>query len=177
MTKRETVLLAGVSTRAVAAAASRAGHQVIAVEAFGDLDHPAGTQVTALPRDCGVPFSAARAALIASDADASVAAYSAGFENDPAAVARLAKGRQLWGNPPEVLIRVRNPLLFAEALLALHVDGGRRLIARLTWMIVVLCSCTCALHILRSLLWQYCRRAYSSASGPSAVIGVPAHLG
>src|ERR1700730_3397653 len=42
---------------------------------------------------------------------------------------------------------------FVVALLAICVNGGRRLIARLTWMIVVLCSCTRALlHALTPLL-------------------------
>lgn len=116
MSKRENVVLAGVSTRALAAAAIRAGHRVAAVEAFADLDHPAGTAVTALPRDLGVPFSAARAALFAKNCEAPAAAYAAGFENDPAAVAALATGRRLWGNPPAVLERVRNPLLLSRTL-------------------------------------------------------------
>jgi predicted ATP-grasp superfamily ATP-dependent carboligase len=43
-------------------------------------------------------------------------AYAANFENHPTAVARLAAGRELWGNPPAVLRRVRNPIELARAL-------------------------------------------------------------
>jgi predicted ATP-grasp superfamily ATP-dependent carboligase len=101
----------------MAAAAIRSGHRVIAIEAFGDLDHPAGTGVTALPRDHGVPFSASAAALFASQLEAPAAAYGAAFENDLSAVARLAEGRQFWGNPAAVLVQVRNPLLLSRTLL------------------------------------------------------------
>lgn len=116
MTERARVILAGVTTRAMAASAIAAGHQVSAVEAFGDLDHPAAGSVTALPRDLPVRFSAARAAQVASHLVGEAAAYAASFENDPDAVAHLAEGRQLWGNSPGVLNRVRNPLLLSRVL-------------------------------------------------------------
>lgn len=140
MTRHETVLLAGVTTRAMAAAAIRSGHRVIAVEAFGDLDHPAGSAVTALPRDHGVRFSASTAALIATRLEAPAAAYGASFENDPSAVAQLAEGRQLWGNPPEVLTQVRNPLLLSRTLLdaglaAPAVRGSAAPDTRMQWLV------------------------------------------
>jgi predicted ATP-grasp superfamily ATP-dependent carboligase len=42
--------------------------------------------------------------------------YLSAFENDSAGVRALAAGRALWGNPPEVLEWVRNPMLVAAAL-------------------------------------------------------------
>ncbi|MEO8031848.1 MAG: ATP-grasp domain-containing protein [Gemmatimonadota bacterium] len=112
------VLLAGVSTRAQAASAIRAGHSVAAVESFSDLDHPAAPNLISLEHDLRVRFSAARAAEAARSLEAPVACYAAGFENDGAAVAELARGRDLWGNPPAILARVRNPLLLRRALVA-----------------------------------------------------------
>jgi len=43
-------------------------------------------------------------------------AYLSNFENHPAAVRALAANRQLLGNPPDVLRRVRDPLELARAL-------------------------------------------------------------
>jgi predicted ATP-grasp superfamily ATP-dependent carboligase len=42
--------------------------------------------------------------------------YVGGLENHPRAVAALAAGSALWGNPPEVLRRVRDPVRLAQGL-------------------------------------------------------------
>jgi predicted ATP-grasp superfamily ATP-dependent carboligase len=63
-----------------------------------------------------VQFSAARAARLAREIDCPQVAYVANFENHPRAVAALAVGRELLGNPPAVLARVRDPLTLARAL-------------------------------------------------------------
>jgi predicted ATP-grasp superfamily ATP-dependent carboligase len=42
--------------------------------------------------------------------------YGAGLENRPQWVARLSQGRELLGNPPDVLRRVRDPRLLGTAL-------------------------------------------------------------
>jgi predicted ATP-grasp superfamily ATP-dependent carboligase len=110
------VLVAGVSTRAAAESAARAGFEVTAVDAFADLDQHASVRSLSLPRDFGVSFSAAAAARAARDVDCDAVAYLSSFENHPAAVRALAAGRTLLGNPPEVLARVRDPLLVARAL-------------------------------------------------------------
>jgi hypothetical protein len=110
------VLLLGVSTRAIADSAARAGFQVISIDAFGDLDQPVATRSLALPRDLGVPYSAAAAAHAAHDIACDAVAYVANFENHPDAVRALARGRALWGNPAAVLARVRDPLLLTRAL-------------------------------------------------------------
>jgi predicted ATP-grasp superfamily ATP-dependent carboligase len=106
------VLVAGVSTRAIADSAARAGWSVVALDAFADLDqHPS---VDA--RSVGEPFSPDRAARAAQEIACDVVAYGANFENDPAAIAVLARGRTLWGNPPDVIRRVRDPRLLSKAL-------------------------------------------------------------
>jgi predicted ATP-grasp superfamily ATP-dependent carboligase len=110
------VLIAGVSVRAAAASAARAGFSVTAIDAFGDRDQHPSVCILALPRDFGVPFSARAAARATWGVECDAVVYLSNFENHPQAVARLAEGRTLWGNPPAVLKHVRNPLIVSEAL-------------------------------------------------------------
>jgi predicted ATP-grasp superfamily ATP-dependent carboligase len=107
------VVIAGVSTRAAAASAAHAGFDVIAIDGYADRDqHPRVTAIS-LPREGGVAFTAAAAAAAAARVDAAAAVYLSNFENDSDAVARLAVHRELWGNPPDVLRRARDPFLVA----------------------------------------------------------------
>lgn len=109
------VLIAGLSTRAAAASAARAGFVVTSIDAFGDLDSHPDVRSVSLPRDFGVPFTASAAARAAAGFRADAVVYLANFENDPDAVEALASGRTLWGNAPHVLRRVRNPQQVASA--------------------------------------------------------------
>src|SRR5437773_7427696 len=106
------VVIAGVSTRAAAESAAQAAFVVTAIDAFGDLDQHASV--------CSVPlsgrFTAHAAARAARNIECDAVAYLSSFENHPSAVIALAAGRALWGNPPDVLGRVRDPLLVANAL-------------------------------------------------------------
>ena len=109
------VVVVGWSTRAMADSAARAGFDVTAVDAFADLDQHPG--VTAIPvqgntGDPPAPHALARAAC-AEDGDAVV--YSSPLENYRRSVAALARGRLLWGNPPETLRVVRDPVLVMRA--------------------------------------------------------------
>ena len=113
---RQRVLIAGVSTRAIAESAARAGYEVTALDAFGDLDLGQWAAARSLPRDFGIPFSAAAAARIAHELQCESVAYIASFENHPHAVRSLSAGRELLGNPPEVLARVRDPLELSRVL-------------------------------------------------------------
>jgi predicted ATP-grasp superfamily ATP-dependent carboligase len=106
------VLVAGVSTRAAAESAARAGFRVTAIDAFGDLDQHPLVAAHALERK----FSAHAAARAARGIECDAVAYLSSFENHPKAVATLARDRTLWGNPPAVLRRVRDPLALARAL-------------------------------------------------------------
>jgi uncharacterized protein len=140
--RRRHVLLAGVSTRALAESAARAGYRVTAVDAFGDTDLRAVADVVALRRTGTRPYGADTAARTARLISAALVAYTSNFENHPAAVALLARGRRLLGNSPRVLERVRNPILLTRALAAsgfavpitrasapaLEVDGRRWLL-------------------------------------------------
>lgn len=110
------LLIAGVSTRAAAESAARAGFAVTAIDAFGDLDQHPSVRALSVPRDFNARFTAAAAARAARTIDCDAVAYLSGFENHPKAVASLAAGRDLFGNPPPVLQRVRDPRLLAQAL-------------------------------------------------------------
>ncbi|HKB11757.1 MAG TPA: ATP-grasp domain-containing protein [Vicinamibacterales bacterium] len=108
------LLVAGVSTRAMAASAARAGFAVTAIDAFADVDQHPSVQALSLGGGFTPDAAAERAQTIACDA----VAYAANFENRPGAVNRLAAGRALLGNRADVLSRVRDPLLLARTLRA-----------------------------------------------------------
>ena len=98
------VLIAGVSTRAAADSAARAGFDVTSLDGYADRDQHPGVRALALPRDLGIACDAV--------------VYLSNFENDTTAVAALAENRTLWGNPPDVLRRVRDPFAVAAAFRA-----------------------------------------------------------
>ncbi len=109
------LLVAGVTTRPIASSAARAGWTVTAVDAFGDLDLRACARVIALRREDG-GFDTSAAATAARNIPADAVTYTSNFENHPSAVAALAAGRRLLGNPASVLERVRNPIGLMLAL-------------------------------------------------------------
>ena len=117
-----TVLIVGVSTRALAESASRAGHACVSVDAFGDLDQKSRVENVGLARDLGRPYSATAAVSVARRWAAASAAYVGNLENHPAVVRRLARGRRLLGNAPATLVRARDPVAVAEEV---RRAGGR----------------------------------------------------
>ena len=116
--------MAGVSTRAAAESAAKAGFDVLAIDGFGDLDQHPAVRSLVLARDDAAPFSAQAAAETVRDIAADAAVYLSPFENHTRAIDVLASGpstslragRALWGNPPDVLRRVRDPFLLAGVL-------------------------------------------------------------
>jgi predicted ATP-grasp superfamily ATP-dependent carboligase len=106
------VVIVGVSTRAAAESAARAGFDVAAIDAFADLDQHPAVHAHSLQ----VPFTARAAAEAARSIECDAVAYLANFENHPAAVRVLTAHRTLWGNPADVLTRVRDPILVAQTL-------------------------------------------------------------
>ncbi len=109
------VLIAGVSTRGFAESAARAGYEVVAVDGFGDLDLVACATEVHVVRVDG-RFSAPAAVAAVRDVPSEAAVYEASFENHPGAVRALAANRVLWGNPPAVLARARDPRRLARAV-------------------------------------------------------------
>jgi uncharacterized protein len=110
------VLIAGVTTRAMAVSAARAGYRVTAVDAFGDLDLRAVADVV-IPRPTpGTRFDPSAAAIAGERVPAGLVVYTSNLENHPKAVERLARERCLLGNSPAVLTRVRNPIALSSLL-------------------------------------------------------------
>jgi len=92
---------------------------VVAVDGFGDLDLQACATEVHVVRVDG-RFSARAAAAAARDLSCEAVVYEASFENHPGAVRALAANRVLWGNPPSVLARARDP----RRLTGVVVDAG-----------------------------------------------------
>jgi uncharacterized protein len=102
------ILIAGLTTRAIAESAVRAGCDVVTVDYFGDLDQKRLCQNVSL-RELGLKYSAAAIAEAAGSLVYDAVAYCGGLENHPRVVARLAADATLLGNTPETLERVRDP--------------------------------------------------------------------
>jgi predicted ATP-grasp superfamily ATP-dependent carboligase len=110
----ETLLVMGASARAAAFSASRAGFTPVAADLFGDAD------LVELCSGSTVRDYPAGLAEAAAAAPPGPWLYTGALENHPALVDRIAATRPLYGNSGDVLRRVRNPRLVADAL---HADG------------------------------------------------------
>lgn len=102
----------------MAHSAVAAGFDVSSIEAFGDLDHPRSAGLFTAAAGGGRRWRPNQVPALASAVAADAVAYGASLENHPAVVAELSRGRTLWGNPPDVLRRVRDPRLLSEVLRA-----------------------------------------------------------
>ena len=98
--------------------AVRAGHEVVALDRFGDLDLQRLCRSVSVLRDLGGRGGMARLVEAAEEIPAPSVIYGAGLENQPELVARLASGRRLLGCPPETLERVRDPAVLGASLTA-----------------------------------------------------------
>jgi len=94
------VLIVGVSTRAAAESAARAGFDVTALDAYADLDQHPSVRALSLPRDFKLHPTAPAGARAARTIESDAVAYLSSFENHPRAVAMLAAGRTLWETRP-----------------------------------------------------------------------------
>jgi len=100
------VLLTGVSMRAAAQSAVKAGYLTHTIDAFADLDAPRPV-TSPVPIGAEARFDARRASWDAVGVQADAVVYGSGFEDDLGAVGLISEGRALWGNPPQVLQKVR----------------------------------------------------------------------
>jgi uncharacterized protein len=119
------VLIVGVSTRAAAESAARAGFDVIALDAYADLDQHPSVRALSLPRDFRKAFSADAIAAAASELSSDAIVYLSNLENHPKMVDALSSGRTLWGNGSDVLRRVRDPQALALAFTARGIRAPR----------------------------------------------------
>jgi predicted ATP-grasp superfamily ATP-dependent carboligase len=95
----------GASARAAVHSLARAGLSAWAVDLFGDRD------LTSMAPCAVCSFADYPTALprLAEHFPPGPVLYTGGLENHPNIVAELAAERELWGNPPNVLERVRDP--------------------------------------------------------------------
>lgn len=106
----EPLLLLGASVRAAAQSAARLGLTPICGDLFGDADLPdvaIGQVARSFPGDL---------IRIAAEAPAAPWLYTGGLENHPRVVATISQTRQLYGNPANILRRVRNPFELERVL-------------------------------------------------------------
>jgi predicted ATP-grasp superfamily ATP-dependent carboligase len=123
--KRGRVLIVGVSTRAAAESAARAGFDVIALDAYADLDQHRSVRALSLPRDFAVPFSPEAVVNAAGELPGDAVVYLSSLENHPKAVDALMSGRALWGNRSDALRRVRDPKALAGAFTSRGIRAPR----------------------------------------------------
>jgi uncharacterized protein len=109
-----TVGVVGASARAAVHSLARAGFGAWAVDLFADRDLKRISDCVACPFDA---YPDALPALAARFPPGPVL-YTGGLENHPRVVSELASARELWGNPPEVLARIRDPHTLFPALAA-----------------------------------------------------------
>jgi uncharacterized protein len=114
----EPILLVSVSARMLAELAVRAGHDVVALDRFGDLDLQRLCPSVSVLRDLGGRGGMVALVDAAEKIPAPSVIYGAGLENRPELVARLASGRTLLGCTRETLERVRNPATLSASLRA-----------------------------------------------------------
>jgi uncharacterized protein len=94
----------------------RAGHDVVALDRFGDLDLQRLCPSVSVLRDLGGKGGMAALVKAADKIPAPSVIYGAGLENQPGLVARLASGRRLLGCTSETLERVRDPATLGASL-------------------------------------------------------------
>jgi uncharacterized protein len=112
------ILIAGISTRAMAQSAVAAGMDVISLDYFGDCDQPQPARVYALNRDLHRPLDlsalAEEAQKFAPTVDAIL--IESGLENEPALL-KVGKPEQRWFNRAEVVTACRDPRQLANELI------------------------------------------------------------
>ena len=111
------ILVLGVSTRAMVESAVRGGHEVVAVDFFGDRDQARCAESYALQRDLGLPATAEGLSAATRRIAADAVVYGANLENHPEAVGELTPGLRVLGNPAEVVREVRDWALLRRVCL------------------------------------------------------------
>jgi predicted ATP-grasp superfamily ATP-dependent carboligase len=111
---RGPLLIVGASGRAAAASALRAGFEPFVIDLFADADTKRLGPVRACPAgefpDGLVRLTRGRKGV--------PLLYTGGLENHPELIARLSAARPLYGNGPESLVKVRDPVALSAACAA-----------------------------------------------------------
>ncbi len=112
------ILMTGVSARALAESACRAGwtDRVVTVDYFGDWDLKRLCENYSLGRDARCRYTVRHLLEACRRFQWDAVVYTANLENYPDAVRRLATAGHLLGNSPTTLAEARNPQRFLECL-------------------------------------------------------------
>jgi uncharacterized protein len=119
MSQADRFLVVAHSARLLVQSAARAGYSVCALDLFNDADTGrfalASEAVDARAGE-GAGFDRQdllqRAARLCPPARCLGLVYGAGFEDDTETLKRLADGRELFGNPPDLVARLKDPSEF-----------------------------------------------------------------
>ena len=103
-----TILILGLSTRAIAESAVQGGYDVLTLDYFGDRDQKELVQNYSLMRDFHLGFSAEALLTASRQLDFEAVVYVSNLENHPEVVEELAEGHILLGNSPATLREVRD---------------------------------------------------------------------
>lgn len=116
--ERPDIVVAALSARSLAAAARRAGRRPAAIDLFGDEDtRRCASPCIRLPSTgLRLDGDALEEALARPDLAGLPLVYGAGFEDDPARLARIAAARPVLGNAADTVARVKDPFAFAACL-------------------------------------------------------------
>jgi len=121
----ERLLLIGCSARMLAQSAARAGIRPVSVDLFADQETRACSErcETVKPAEIGFEReSVLRAAGRLAPAGCGYAlVYGSGLDADPGILEELARGRTLYGNPPEILRSMKTPDAFFGLLRQLDI--------------------------------------------------------
>jgi predicted ATP-grasp superfamily ATP-dependent carboligase len=117
------LLIVALSGRALARSAQRGGYKALVLDLYNDLDtRSCAIQSRQVPGSDGDFDSAAllRIAGEVAPVDSGVVAGT-GFEAAPALLGKLAAGRELCGNSPDTIARMKDPSIFFPLLDALNI--------------------------------------------------------
>jgi predicted ATP-grasp superfamily ATP-dependent carboligase len=102
------IAVLGVSARAMVESAVRGGHEVVAVDFFGDRDLVSQAESYALGPHFDLPLTAAGLGEAAERLCAEAVVYGSNLENHPEVVRQIAGRSVLLGNTPESLEQIRD---------------------------------------------------------------------
>jgi predicted ATP-grasp superfamily ATP-dependent carboligase len=111
------ILLVGISTRALAQSAVKAGYEVISLDCFGDIDQPPQAEAHSLACLSGQTPDLAGLAKMAQTFIPRVdrVVVEAGLENEPALL-EFCPAEKRWGNTAETVSRSRHLAQLRRAL-------------------------------------------------------------
>ncbi|CAI8873080.1 ATP-grasp domain-containing protein [Methylocaldum szegediense] len=128
------LLLVGSSARMLAQSGARAGIRPVSIDLFADRETRACSAYCEAVNAADIGFereSLLRAAARLAPAGYGYAlVYGSGLDADSAALEELARGRTLYGNPPEILRLLKTPDAFFETLRRLGIpypESSRKL--------------------------------------------------